>query len=461
MIDRLIYYRISLILISIGSPYSQNLLEWNFDRILYKNSFDYGNHWDQISSFESTEIYNFNIDSNSESYYDFHNMFITNDKNIFLINYFNFSFKNYFYLYVSSESKYVNNKVKFPKLEKNILGLSNNSKILVSGVGFQNNWVNLNLGRGRENWGSGNDINILLNPNSAPYNYFKLSSDYGKLRVNFLYGTLETVNNNINRNFFSRGIEYTNKNNFLISFSETGVYSGLRRSLEIGYLNPIGEALEIEWNDRLSAKGTLSTNSVWQSTIELLLKNNIRLSGNLLIDEFVLDRYIQKGRKHSIAYSFRISKSFLLEKNQRITLLTSFLKVGTPTFRHYDGFNNFVNNDSPLGWQWGSDGLQRTLGLNYFNKDKIIVKFNFKEIHSGELSLLKNPYSPYLEDSYYHENFPSGTIEKRKIISFNIYWKIKPLISLTYKGSFYKENDNPYMNIFILGFTTHFSKKVK
>ena len=436
-------------------------MEWNFERILYKNSFDYGKYWDQLSSFESTEIYNFNTDSKSEPHYDFHNMFTINDKNILLINYFNFSFKNYFYLYASSESKYVNNKDKISKLEKNILGLNNNSKILVSGLGFQNNWVNLNLGRGRENWGSGNDINILLNPNSAPYNYFKLSSDYGKLRVNFLYGTLETVNNNINRNFFSRGIEYTNKKNFLISFSEAGVYSGIERSLEIGFLNPIGEALEIEWNDRLSVDGTLSTNLVWQSTIEFFLKNNIRLSGNFLIDEFVLDRDIQKGKEHSTAYSFRISKTFLLEKNQRITFLKSFLKVGSPTFRHKNGFNNFVNNEFPLGWQWGSDGLERTLGLNYFNKDKFIFKFNYKEIHSGGLSLLKNPYSPYLEDSYYHENFPSGTIEKRKIIAFNIHWKVKPLISLMYKGALYKENNNPYQNVFILGFTTHLSKKVK
>ena len=461
MIDRFKNYRIILIFISIGFLYSQNLLEWNFDRILYKNSFDYGNHWDQISSFESTEKYNFNMNGKSESHYDLHNVFTINDKNIFFINYFNLSFKNYFYLYASSESKYVYDEDKISNSENNILGLSNNSKNLVSGVGLQNNWVNLNLGRGRESWGSGNDINILLNSNSAPYNYFKLSSDYGKLRVNFLYGTLETVNDNINRYFFSRGIEYTNKNIFLISFSETGVYSGRDRNLEIGYFNPIGEALEVEWNDRLSVDGTLSTNSVWQSTIELFLKNNIRLSGNFLIDEFVLDRDIQKGKKHSIAYSFRISKSFLLEGNQRITLLTSFIKVGSPTFRHRDGFNNFVNINSPLGWQGGSDGLERVLGLNYLNKKKLILRFKFKEINSGGLNLLINPYSPYLDDSYYHEKFPSGNVDKQKILSFDFYWRINPFISLVYKDALYQQNNNDFKNIYTFGLITHFSNKIK
>ena len=43
-----------------------------------------------------------------------------------------------------------------------------------SGMGFQNNWARLQVARGRESWGSGNNIHIGLNSNSEPYDYFLL-----------------------------------------------------------------------------------------------------------------------------------------------------------------------------------------------------------------------------------------------------------------------------------------------
>ena len=62
---------------------------------------------------------------------------------------------------------------------------------------------------------------------------------------------------------------------------------------------------------------------------------------------------------------------------QRIILLhfTSFIYVGTPTFRHLLGSNNFIQNGKPLGWQGGSDGQEYFFGLDYYDNNNIIFLY--------------------------------------------------------------------------------------
>ena len=77
-------------------------------------------------------------------------------------------------------------------------------KINSSGIGFQNEWVILQIGKGVESWGAGNDINLGLSSNSEPYDYLMLSSNYGSIRVNYIHGFLENIPEQINRFIVAR-----------------------------------------------------------------------------------------------------------------------------------------------------------------------------------------------------------------------------------------------------------------
>ena len=52
-----------------------------------------------------------------------------------------------------------------------------------SGFGFQNEWVSIQIGRGAENWGAGNDIVLALGDNCENYDYLMLSSFYFNIIV--------------------------------------------------------------------------------------------------------------------------------------------------------------------------------------------------------------------------------------------------------------------------------------
>ena len=104
-----------------------------------------------------------------------------------------------------------------------------------------------------------------------------MASDYGKVRVRYIYGFLENVETNINRYITARGFEWTNKRSLIIGFSETVIYSGENRSIDIGYLNPISSHLEIELNNRLNIIGDANSNAVWQIHLDYLIKKNFQI----------------------------------------------------------------------------------------------------------------------------------------------------------------------------------------
>ena len=248
-----------------------------------------------------------------------------------------------------------------------------------------------------------------------------LGSDYGKIRVRYIYGFLENVKNNINRYITARGFEWTNNKSLIIGFSETVIYSGENRSFDIAYMNPISSHLEIELNDRLNVIGDRNSNAVWQAHLDYLIMNNFRVSFNYLIDEFVIDPDIEIGKEHGKAYSFRLAYTPLFSNEHIITIISSLVHVGTPTFRHGVGTNNFVHSDRPLGWLGGSDGQETGIEINYFNNNNFILNISAGLLKSGEETITNRMFDPYSD--YLRGPFPSGKIEKTYYIATNlIYW---------------------------------------
>ena len=285
-----------------------------------------------------------------------------------------------------------------------------NLNIISSGIGFQKDWVNIRIGRGSENWGAGRDINLALNYTSEPYDYFSLSSNYGKMRVNYIHGTLQktSASAKFNRYINVRGFEWNNNKNVNIALSETIIYSGENRPLDPSYLNPISSHLEIELNERSNFKDYDNANAVWQLHFDFLLNDYNRIAFNYLIDEFVFDQDIEIGKEHGAAYSAEISKTKFYKKNNLLSVALSTVFVGTPTFRHGNGQNNFINNYKPLGWQYGSDGREFRAVIELLSRDRYFLRFDLSNVILGEESTLNNPYKEYKD--YQSGKFPHGEI---------------------------------------------------
>ena len=63
---------------------------------------------------------------------------------------------------------------------------------------------------------------------------------------------------------------------------------------------------------------------------------------NILFDEFVLDPNIQIGKEHGKALSMKYVHAINFKKTDLLNLLVFYVNIGTPTFRHWNGKNNFI-----------------------------------------------------------------------------------------------------------------------
>jgi hypothetical protein len=339
-----------------------------------------------------------------------------------------FSFKKHYYGYLYPRiANTADSLARYSGIPMDISrGRFNSGETDLSGIGFQNDWLTLQLGRGRESWGAGNEIQLALSENSPAYDYGILELDFGRLRVKYIHGFLESKER-VNRYITARGIEWTNRKSLVIGLSETVIYSGEDRPLDFGYLNPISTHLEIELNERLNKSGVNSANGVWQISGDWLINQKLRISANYLFDEFVLDQEeIDKGKEHGKAYSGRISYTPIITETSLLTTYLSIITIGTPTFRHGNGFNNFVQRNKPLGWQYGSDGQELKLGLNYFNRTNLITQLEFGKREVGGESIISKSYETYKD--YLAGSFPSGYVKESLFIISKLQWWWKPNI---------------------------------
>ena len=318
----------------------------------------------------------------------------------------------------------------------------------ISGISFENEWMIIQFGRGRQSWGAGNNIQLALSEESNSYDYGMLDLDFNKIRVRYFHGYLETDSNSVNRYITGRGIEWNNNRNLLLGLSEIIIYSGKDRPIDFSYFNPMSTHLEIELNDRQNRSGIDGGNGVWQLSLDYLMKDNLRFSFNYLFDEFVLDKQQRdKGKGTGRAYSLKTVYSPIIKGNSLLLCHLSIISVGTNTFRHGVGDNNFVQRNDPLGWVVGSDSREFKLGLDWLYQKKIITKISFGVKNIGEKNFINNLYAPY--ENYLDEPFPSGNINNINFISTSLHWWLKPNIAFfsdihynnsDKSGSYFKTN---------------------
>jgi len=415
---------IMLFIVLNGNIFSNEIPDSFFDNIIKEVKFDAGLNWENNSLFYGyrynlfdlelshklkNSIFGFRASKNQNLFYSYNIFKLKHNFNIYL---------NYF---ISDEIKLVEGD------EKKISSFES-----ITGLRFSNKWLYVSYGKGAQGWGTNYDITLGVNQDSEPYDYGALGLDFGYLKVNYFHGFLEkdTVSNN--RFINGRGLELTNKKSAIIGISEIVIYSGNNRSIDFSYFNPISTHLEIELNERTNLLGSGSGNGIWQLYVDFFIASNIRVSGNYLIDEFILDQeQINEKKASGRAYSYKVVYSPKISNNQILSLYFSKINIGTYTFRHQLGSNNFVQSGKPLGSILGSDCIENKAGVRYMASEKFLTTFNFGQLKIGENSINETPNIPYTD--YTIVPFPSGDYQKVVFLSQKFQFHFKTIYSLTFE----------------------------
>ena len=426
-----LYCRYSiLLLLFFSSLNSQEIPNEHFEFKLTKLYSEMGHDWKENTTFGPIRYQHKYEKSDSLRTRARFGTFITKNQKM-LYAYGHFTFKKYFhgYLYPRIVDD-PNNFYGYSGIARDIdRGGFVSGETDVSGISFENEWMIIQFGRGRQSWGAGNDIQLALSEESNSYDYGMLDLDFEKLKVRYFHGYLETDSLSVNRYITGRGIEWNNNKNLLLGLSEIIIYSGENRPIDFSYFNPMSTHLEIELNDRQNNSGSDGGNGIWQLSFDYMLMDDIRLSGNYLFDEFTLDQ-VQKdeGKGTGRAFSFKSAYTPIKTVDSFISCYVSIISVGTNTFKHEDGKNNLVQRNDPLGWHIGSDSMERKIGINWLYQKKIINSLNFGNRNVGENNFINNLYEPYT--NYLDGQFPSGDVENINFMSYKLQWWLKPNLSI-------------------------------
>ena len=456
----LIRFLIYILFFSIQIVLNQEMPPDLFDTNIKKIKYDAGENWESNSTLEPFRYNEYKNNNFNFQLIESHFGLKLKNTDLNFFNYYKHNLKSniYIYMYGSINSK-VESKNKFFNKKKYSL-----YKINLSGLGYSNDWIDIQFGKGFQNWGANHDIQLIMSDKSSPYTFGVLGLNLGVLRVRYFHGFLESDSNRINRYITGRGLEWTNKKTIIFSISEVVIYSGFERSLDFSYLNPMSTHLEIELNDRTNLVGSGNGNGIWQLSSDILLLTKIRISCNYLIDEFVLDKEQKnKGKASGRAYSYKIVYNPWINNDNIFSLFISRISVGTHTFRHQVGSNNFVQSGKPIGPILGSDFIEDKVGINILVRKDLLAYFNIGLIRVGQNNILDNPYDPYID--YLDGPFPSGKITSTFFVGKNIQYN--------YKNSFFysfgvryekryiepKNFQNDSLINFYLNFSIHFKKK--
>jgi len=291
-------------------------------------------------------------------------------------------------------------------------------------VSYHNGWLLVQFARGRQIWGSTESETMILTTTSPAYDHFMLEGRYKRLKLRFFNGFLESITDevNINRYLVGHGIEYSNHRNLLIVLSELIVYSGENRPFDISFLNPLAFALEVEQNNRTNKDvGSGSSNSLWSAHVDWMPLRGLRLSGDLTIDEFQFDRADrQQGRPDATAYSVRASYSKILGRIP-VTVFSQYTRIGSLTFRHDLGANNFVSRNLPLGSDIGSDADRWQFGTQLVFPIRFIISVKYGFSREGDRSLLLDKYASI--ERFTSFPFPSGQVQKTRFLDWRIAYR--------------------------------------
>ncbi len=445
---------------------SQDIPKSFYSKISYDLKLDAGKEWIHNSSLGEITWQNINEQAKNLDYgFVEHRLGIklNNDqnKNLFSPYFYGRMIirKNYYiYLYSRATNKitdYDINGFSGKKLERSRFGLVA-AETDAAGVGFKNDWLHLQYGRGREVFGPVNQINLVMNESSPSFDYGLIGFYHKKFRSRYFHGFLENIDG-VNRYINGRGIEYNNRNDFLISFSEIIIYSGLNRPIDFTYLNPIASHLELEFNDRQNLSNTGAGNAVWLLSFDHFFNSKFRITGNFLIDEFILDKEeYDTGKRNGLAYSFRIFRPLNKQKYQYGYGLY-YVNIGSKVFRHENGNNNFVSRGLPLGWTYGSNGLEIGFDGHFFDLSNFIVKIKYGKRIIGGDSIIIDPYKEYEE--YNSKNTISNSIYESNFINAELnYWFNKKNRFISRLEILSNINSKLDAN-FIIGFDKYFSNK--
>jgi len=279
-------------------------------------------------------------------------------------------------------------------------------------AGYRNSWVNLEYGRFREIHGPLTEDNLFLSGNSPAYERLMLQLDFGKISYRYFFGYLETIEDTafIDRYITSRSLQYSNRKNFVLGVEEVSILAGPDRNVDFAFLNPLSLHLEIDLNNRTNMGGRNYANAVWNIFADWLIRQNLRASFSLSLDEIKLE-WQERAEGSPDIFAYLLKTAWTPVRNPfTLTLGAKYIRLSTYYGQHNYPYVNAVTRGEFIGNSLGNDADLLAASARIIFDIPLILETEIGMKRRGDNSLLENPYVEFNNPTI--QSFPSGEMRK-------------------------------------------------
>ncbi|EQB64147.1 MAG: hypothetical protein RBG1_1C00001G1726 [candidate division Zixibacteria bacterium RBG-1] len=271
---------------------------------------------------------------------------------------------------------------------------------------WETKYVKILFGRDNQNWSPTLGDGLLFSGKSPALDQIRLSMQLGYFRFSYFSSVLDKIfdpdsGSFANRYLSAHSLNFKHPKGIELGLSETVIYGGINRSVELYYLNPILPYYLEQFNQNTP------DNILWSLTFDLSFWKDKEFYGELLIDDF---QYDFKSEPHQIGYLLGTRLANLLNRDGSYLNL-EYRRIGFWVYGADISWNRFLYHDRNLGSVLGPDtDLIRGSFLYNLRKDfSLQFSAGYRRKGEGKIDMVYPSPLPAVS------KFPSGVVEKTSV----------------------------------------------
>ena len=318
--------------------------------------------------------------------------------------------------------------------------------------------IDLQLGYGRNFIGDGYR-SLLESDGASPYPYFKLNTNFWKIKYTNTYMWLKDVRPavTLERTYATKFmanhyLSWNVSNKLNLGFFESVIWTNTNdRGFDASFVNPIIFYRSVEF-----ASSARTGNALLGLSFKYKLNNHINLYGQFLLDEFSLGDIKNGNNSWRNKYGYQLgAKYYNAFKVDNLLLQLEYNHVRPYVYSHSEPVTNYGHNNQSVGHQWGGNfkefiAIARYHKDRYFGDAKITLGTRGLDFDTVEdnFNYGGNIYKDYDEKRPFDSGVKVGQGNKTNVFMVDIQggYLVNPATNLKLFGSYIYRNFDPKMN---------------
>jgi hypothetical protein len=316
----------------------------------------------------------------------------------------------------------------------------------------------MQLGYGRNFIGDGYR-SILESDGASPYPYFKINTNFWKIKYTNTYMWLKDVRPEVTleRTYATKFmanhyLSWNLSNKLNIGLFESVIWTNSNdRGFDINFVNPIIFYRSVEF-----ASSARSGNAVLGLTYKYKWNNQINAYGQFILDEFSLGDVKERDNSWKNKFGYQLGvKYYNAFHVENLLLQLEYNHVRPYVYSHSNPITNYAHNNQSIGHQWGGNfkeflAIARYHKGRYFGDAKFTIGTRGLDFDTVDDSYNYggNIYKDYDENRPFDSGVKVGQGNKTAVFIADIQggYLINPSTNLKLFGSYIYRSFDPEMN---------------